>query len=353
MSTDDTTREKSRSARTPQTARPGNSAVAADPHGHGQRGGLSASTAVLIGVLLLVAVLRPVLGESLTGDRISAWATIFTAMFVQATPFLVLGVTVSAAVAAFVPESFFARALPKNPVLSVPAAGAAGLVLPGCECGSVPIAKGLANKGVPLASALAFMLSAPAINPVVLIATAVAFPGTPEMVLGRFLAGLLLATAMGYLWALRGRPEWLRPKERVVEQRGSKWTTFVGTATHDFLHTGGYLVIGAAAAATLQVVVPKSVMASVSSSFWLSVLALAILAVVLAICSEADAFVAAAMVQFSLTSRLVFLVVGPAVDVKLIALQSAAFGRRFAVRFASTTFVVAIGCALLVGWWLL
>ena len=59
------------------------------------------------------------------------------------------------------------------------------------------------------------------------------------------------------------------------------------------------------------------------------------------------------MTQFSLTSRLVFLVVGPAVDIKLIALQSSAFGSRFAVRFASATFVAAIGCALLIGWWLL
>lgn len=314
---------------------------------------LSTSTAVLVGALLAVVLLRPVLGESLGGERLSAWATIFTAMFVQAAPFLVLGVAISAAVAAFVPESFFAKALPKRTALSVPAAGAAGLVLPGCECGSVPIAKGLANKGVPMSAALAFMLSAPAINPIVLIATAVAFPGDPGMVFARFLASLLLAVLMGYLWALRGRPDWLRPQGRVVARTGSRWTTFVATFTHDFLHTGGYLVLGAAAAASLQALAPRSIMDAVASSFWLSVLAMALLAVILSICSEADAFVAASMTQFSLTSRLVFLVVGPAVDIKLIALQSSAFGRRFAVRFASTTLVVAIGCALLIGWWLL
>ena len=82
----------------------------------------------------------------------------------------------------------------------------------------------------------------------------------------------------------------------------------------------------------------------------LAVVLAMVLAVVLAICSEADAFVAASMVQFSLTSRLVFLVVGPTVDLKLVALQTSSFGRRFALRFASTTFVAAICCALLVGW---
>jgi uncharacterized protein len=75
---------------------------------------------------------------------------------------------------------------------------------------------------------------------------------------------------------------------------------------------------------------------------------LAGLAVVLAICSEADAFVAASLSSFSLTAKLTFLVVGPAVDVKLIALQAGTFGRRFAARFAPATFVVAIVVSVVV-----
>jgi len=81
----------------------------------------------------------------------------------------------------------------------------------------------------------------------------------------------------------------------------------------------------------------------------LSVLALAALAVVMAICSEADAFVAASLTGFSLTARLTFMVVGPMVDVKLIALQAGTFGRRFAMRFAPLTFVMAVGAGVLVG----
>jgi hypothetical protein len=82
----------------------------------------------------------------------------------------------------------------------------------------------------------------------------------------------------------------------------------------------------------------------------LSVVVLALLAVLLAVCSEADAFVAASLTSFSLTSRLVFLVVGPVVDVKLVALQSGTFGRRFALRFAPVTFAVAVAAALAVAW---
>jgi uncharacterized membrane protein YraQ (UPF0718 family) len=66
-------------------------------------------------------------------------------------------------------------------------------------------------------------------------------------------------------------------------------------------------------------------------------------------CCEADAFVAASLSAFSLTARLVFLVVGPMIDLKLIAMQSGVFGRRFVWRFAPATFVMAIVIGSAVG----
>jgi hypothetical protein len=76
-------------------------------------------------------------------------------------------------------------------------------------------------------------------------------------------------------------------------------------------------------------------------------------AVGVAVCSEADAFVAAALNQFSPTARLAFMVVGPMVDIKLISMQVGAFGRSFAIRFAPLTFAACILASMLVGWWLL
>jgi uncharacterized membrane protein YraQ (UPF0718 family) len=81
----------------------------------------------------------------------------------------------------------------------------------------------------------------------------------------------------------------------------------------------------------------------------LGVITMALLAVVLALCSEADAFVAASLTMLPLLPRLVFLVVGPAVDVKLSAMQAGMFGRPFAIRFGPATFVVATAVATGVG----
>jgi uncharacterized protein len=308
-----------------------------------------------IAVLLIVAVLaRPQLISLLDRPAVANWATIFVAVTVQALPFLVLGVTVSAGIAAFVSPATLSRVFPDRPVYAVPVAAVAGAALPGCECGSVPIARRLMSRGVTPAAALTFLLSAPAINPVVMVATAVAFPGQPEVVAARFLASLLAAVTVGLAWTVIGRGDLLALATRPTkpsQQRPA--TVFTKTAQHDFLSAGGYLVLGAAAAASLQTAVPRSVVDAFAESPVLSVLALAVLAVVLALCSEADAFVAAGLKQFSLTARLAFLVVGPMVDVKLIALQAGTFGRAFTLRFAPLTFVCALGSASLVGWWLL
>lgn len=290
---------------------------------------------------------------SSTALAAAAFATIFVSIVVQALPFLVLGVVLSGAIAAFVPVSFWQRALPRNQALAVPVAGCAGVVLPRA---AVRLGAGLGQphlRGVAPAAALTFLLSAPAINPIVIVSTFVAFPNNHEMALARFVASLVTAVIMGWLWLRFGKGEWLRTPRRDHLVGHSNWHTFRLTATHDFLHAGGFLVVGGLTAAALNVIVPRSWLEAVADKPLLSVLALAGLAVLLSICSEADAFVAASLTEFSLTARLAFLVVGPMVDMKFIALQTGTFGRRFASRFAPATFFVAILISLLVGGWLL
>ncbi|WP_192909593.1 permease [Gandjariella thermophila] len=300
-------------------------------------------------VLLLAFQVQGPIRRALSVPVMQNWMTVFVAVVVQALPFLVLGVLLSALLAVFVPPSFFTRALPSRPAMAVPVAGMAGAVLPGCECASVPVAGALVRRGVTPAAALAFLLSAPAINPVVLTATAVAFPGNPRMVLARFAASLLVACTMGWLWQRLGRTEWLRPPAHPSFDGLSKPAAFWGSVRHDVMHAGGFLVGGAMAAATLKAVVPASWLHAAAGNPVVSILALGVLAVLLSICSEADAFVAASLSQFSLTARLAFLVVGPMIDLKLFGMQAATFGRGFALRFAPVTFALAVAASALAG----
>ncbi len=301
---------------------------------------------ITVGLPLLVVLQGPI-RRALSVPVVESWMTVFIAVVIQALPFLVFGVLLSAMIAVFVPPAFFARALPRRPALAVPVAGVAGAVLPGCECASVPVAGALVRRGVTPAAALAFLLSAPAINPIVLTATAVAFPRNPEMVFARFGASLLAACVVGWLWHRLGRTDWMRLPARPTFEGLGKGAAFWGSVRHDVMHAGGFLVVGGMAAATLNTVVPPSWLRTAAQIPLVSILTLSILAVLLSICSEADAFVAASLSQFSLTARLAFLVVGPMIDVKLFAMQAATFGRGFALRFGPATFVVAVLVAVL------
>ncbi len=315
---------------------------------HHHHGGRAFGPWVLVIALALAWLLRDRVGW-LTADDVREWSTLFVSICVQAMPFLVLGVTISGLIAAFVSPDLVQRIVPKRPILAVPSAGLAGMALPGCECGSVPIAGRLVAAGTPPAAALTFLLAAPAINPVVLISTAVAFPNDLELVWARFLASFLAAVAVGTWWARRSGTSLLDLDVHIHEDEPGRWRTFVDVASRDLVHAGGYLVVGAMAAATLQLIVPRSILDAVADNELLSILVLATLAVLLSICSEADAFVAAGLPQFSLTSRLVFLVVGPVIDLKLVAMHAGVFGRKFAMVFAPVTFVVAIVSAVVIG----
>ena len=290
------------------TQEPSSSSTAARPR---RRIG---SVEVLAALLVVVVVFRDPLTESLSAPALQTWLTVFVSVMTQAIPFLVFGVVLSGVIAVFVPPSFFAKALPKHPALAVPTAGVAGVVLPGCECASVPGAGALVRRGVTPAAAFAFLLASPAVNPIVLVSTAVAFPGQPRVVVARAVASLVVACLMGWLWQAFGKGSWLRMPSRAHLDGMRKWPAFWASVRHDVLHAGGFLVIGAAAAAVIAVAVPKSWLAGLAAAPFVAILVLGLLAVLLSICSEADAFVAASLTQFSMTARLAFMVVGPMID---------------------------------------
>ena len=272
---------------------------------------------------------------------VQAWTLVFGAVCVQAAPYVVLGVLLSTALAAL-PEQWIRRAVPSRTAIGVPIAALFGAALPGCECGSVPVAVSLLRRGVPPGPAVALMLSAPATNPVVLAATAAAFPGRPGVVLARFVASWCVAVGTGWCMS-RCRPPGRIGATCAHEHRGTG-RSVVAAAAHDLSQSLGLVTIGAASAATVGVLVPASALAVLAGTAIGGVLALALLAVVLAVCSEADAFIASSLVQFSLTAQLVFMVVGPVVDLKLVAMHVGAFGRRFAVRLGGTAFALAVVC---------
>ncbi|MDO4685186.1 MAG: permease [Corynebacterium sp.] len=264
---------------------------------------------------------------------LDTWATIFLAVMVQAIPFLVLGTLLSGAISAWVPSSVFRKLRGGLPVAAL-----TGMALPACECASVPVAHSLMRRGVSQAQALVFLVASPAINPVVLVATAVAFPDNPMMVWARFLASFIAALAIGWIWKFIGTQ--IEMPDDHCHHHG-----FIDTAARDFLQAAGFLVPGAMAAAAFKLWVPHSFGSNVA----LAVLFLVGAAIILSLCSEADAFVAASFTSAPPIAQLAFMVVGPMIDLKLILLHAGTFGTRFAVRFLPLVLVCATVVSVVVG----
>lgn len=312
----------------------------------------------MLALLLSAFPLLWVFSAALDAERFQAWATIFFAIVVQSIPFLVLGVALSGVISAVLSERLIARLMPRRTAVAVPVAGLAGIALPACECAVVPVANSLTRRGLPSAVALTFMLAAPAINPAVLVSTAVAFSGRVDMVAARFCASLLAAVVIGwiYVWAAARLPRVRLPdiKQRFdPHPEHGALTRFLTAAWHDFLPAAGFLVLGAIVAAAVNVLVPLKYVELVAGHPVLAILTLAAFAFVIALCSEADAFVAASLTAFSDTAKLVFLVVGPAMDIKLAAMEAGQFGARFARQFVPLVLVIATLSACAIGWVLL
>lgn len=308
--------------------------------------GQTEALAFTLATIIVLARFTSVLPDTGAAET---WAAMFLAIVIQALPFLLLGVVLAALVSAYASERVIRRILPQREALAVPVAGLAGIGLVGCECASVPLAGGAARKGVPASAALAFLLAAPAVNPVVITSTLVAFPGQPEMAGARFLASLLTAFTVGWVWIRIGGRIPFRDLGGDAHDHAGGLAGLAESVRRDLIASLGFLILGAMIAAAVNTFVPVSVLDRLGSNPVLGVLALAVFAFVVALCSQTDAFVAASLTAFSPTARLVFLVVGPAMDIKLALLEAGYFGRRFASRFVPLTLAAAIGSAVLVG----
>ena len=279
---------------------------------------------------------------------LQAWSTIFLAMVLQAVTFLVFGVIVFAGLGYVLTDKLLDRVLARPASAGVPVAGLARLALQGCEYAAVPVTDNLIRRGVPAPVALTFMLSAPAINPTVIVSTAIAFQAHLAMVPARIGTSFLLAVVVGWVVAWRGGK--LAIEHLVGTRAQHDGTSVLANIRHDFLHAVGFLILGAAVAASVSTFLPRSWMDAATSSVLIEVLFLAAIAFLVAACSESDAFLAASFTVFSPVAQLAFLVVGPAMDVKLASMEAGQFGTSFAVRFVPLVIGTGIALSLLVGW---
>ena len=288
------------------------------------------------------------------GIPINAIVNAFLGMLLQALPFLIIGVLLSSAIQVFVSREALERRLPKSFVKGVLFMLLSGLVLPVCDCASVPVFRSMVKKGIPLPLAVVFFAAAPVINPVVLLSTYYAFGGDWKVVFSRAGIGVFVAIVLGLL--LHFRP----PKQSVLSGVGvggvtcvcgcegdslsvvgfrAKFLLFLRHSQAEFFSVSQYLVLGALIASVIQAVFPALLSAMPGGGgLALSILVMMAIAFLLSLCSSSDAVVARGLSGvFPAGALMAFLTFGPIFDIKNALMLSAGFQKRFILRLVVLT----------------
>jgi uncharacterized membrane protein YraQ (UPF0718 family) len=286
--------------------------------------------------------------------RLQTFKIVFLSIILEALPFLLVGVLVSALLQAFVSDKLIQKLTPRNPFAGVLFGSLLGIVLPLCECGMIPIVRRLIRKGLPAYIGIIYIVAGPIINPIVFGATFAAFRTNKELAYSRFYLAFLVSVALGLILykfmkrnPLKSGPETQGDHGHVHlehehgqtghEQGGvmKRLSDIPAHSAEEFFDMGKYLILGSFITALLQTFVARSSFAAVADHELLSHLFMMGFAYALSLCSTSDAFVAASFSNmFPPAALLSFLVFGPMLDLKSTLMMLAVFRKRFVLKFS-------------------
>ncbi len=313
----------------------------------------------------------------------------FSAVLWEAIPFIVLGAVVAGILEEFLPQEALTRFLPKSVLPAVMIGAVLGLIFPMCECGIVVVMRRLLRKGLPLSCCIAYMLAGPIINLVVMFSTWVAFgkhkfapvdaPQFGMLMVGlRVGLGFVIACITAMIVHVQYRkygnallttvaapaavpgpeptpalatdangaaaPLPAMPKPTLLMRLGN----ISSTALHDFVDITVFLILGAVLAALARSYISAEEIEALSRDQpYLAIPAMMFLAIVMCLCSEADAFVAASFTNMHPSAKLAFLVLGPMLDLKLLMMYTRVFRPRLIVTIATSVVILTlISCVI-------
>ncbi|WP_394525686.1 permease [Lacrimispora sp. JR3] len=302
---------------------------------------------------VLFLVVKPALGP--LSFSLDVFLTVFLGVFLQAIPFLAIGVLLSSAIQVYISPDWIQHKFPKKVIPAQLFAVFVGFCLPVCDCASIPVFKSLVKKGVPLSAAVTFMLVSPVINPVVILSTWYAFNGNVTMIGARCGLGILCAVLTGITYLLfppkkvfaegmlTGKAEdW---EDDTLLSGNSKHTSrffqFMRHAQNEFFSVGKYLLTGIFVSTLFQQFQPAMVRSGAGIPLAASILFLMAMAFALSLCSSSDAVVARTMAGiFPQGAIMGFLVFGPMMDIKNVAMLLYGFRKIFILRLMATVFVI-------------
>lgn len=299
----------------------------------------------------------------LNSSNTQTFKTMFISIILEAFPFILLGVIFASILQVFVTEEMIRRLSPKNPILGIIYACLLGIIFPICECGLIPVVRGLIRKGMPFYIGIVFIIAGPIINPVVFASTFAAFRNRPEIVYSRMGLAFIVAAIIGLIIYYFVKQNPLKSETRAIQSIAShdhhehheheknehghalsnRFFSILRHASDEFFEMGKYLVLGSFITAIVHTFVARETLFSIGQGELSSHLFMMGFAYILSICSTSDAFVASSFIStFSTGSILSFLVFGAMLDFKTTLMLLSSFKTRFVIVLALLLVVVSL-----------
>ena len=209
-------------------------------------------------------------------------------------------------------------------------------------------------RGLSVSESVTFLLAAPILNPVTIITTYQVFGWEDGILVARILGALVIANLVGWLFSYAPRQDQLltpgfrasceapHPHDHAGTSKLVEGLSLFRSETTAMMPA---LFAGSAIAGLIQVAASRDTLVALGTDPIWSVLALMALAFVVALCSNVDAFFILALGSTFLPGSIVaFLVFGPMIDVKMLALLRTTFTTRTLV---TLTTLVALPAAAL------
>lgn len=279
-------------------------------------------------------------------------------ILIESMPFVVLGIILSIVVQVWLPRNALSRWLPKKGIVRRLYISCFGIFLPVCECGNLPLARGLVARGFSPSESLTFLLAAPILNPITIITTHQAFQTDNHILIARVFGALLIANFIGWLFSRHPKQqEMLTPgfievcKQEEKPHAHSRLRQSLELFNREARIILPALFIGAAVAGLVQVLVPRSVLLGIGGEATLSILVMMVVAFTVAICSNVDAFFALAFSgTFSVGSIVAFLVFGPMIDIKMLSLMRTTYTTKTLVQVTVLVALMSLALGLAVNY---
>lgn len=290
-------------------------------------------------------------------------------LLLQAVPFTLIGVLVSAAVETWITADFIEKHAPKSIANGFLAAILAGVCVPVCDCVVVPTFSRLVARKLPLPCAVTFLCAVPVVNPVSIWATWYAFADVPAVAVTRVALGVGVALLVGISFVIFPVKSQVLREKFFIKSCGSTCDScdfdnndgpLISFKDHlkiyahhvyaDFMRLMPIILFGTTVASIIRVWLGADPASKINTTtVFVAIPAMMLIAYASSLCSSSDAVIARSLADsLPMSSVIVFLLFGPMLDIKNTLMLIEDFKGKFVIRLTATIVVICLLAALLV-----